>query len=484
MSKLLRKRSKSKDKETIQSEQTTDAFTSAHLQKPAVLDISSDISLLGNKQNPPDHQTTATMSQTTKNATNRKLQKIPDELLELAEYAEELPEEDYGEIITREDGSPIYYFGGTKFTNATKAIWKVDNKIYALDPRRVNIPEENENIYERPDYQKTTRNFGEKQKTKIQQDQEMHKAQEPYNLTEQINIIKQDINDMKSIKQDINDMKSIRQDISDMMITIKNKSEPVSKQSSKNVSPVRNISRSISRKSSRHTSPIRNYESDHEDYTEYNQKQIQNQVYTSTKQESIEERFSRFLIQKSKLVNHLTQLQHKQGPSYTLWLQGLKDEMKLFAMPEEFFIPLAIRKLPDEIRSDIIAKKVKTPKELNEALYNIYCETKNAISLKGQFFKENKMAPHDRNYNNLRTTIKRTQTPMIVSVERIGHNDTPSIRERLVEDLSEKIAIELFLNAIQNDAKQSILNKGRYESLDEVVKRANDFASSIQNEYY
>ena len=73
---------------------------------------------------------------------------------------------------------------------------------------------------------------------------------------------------------------------------------------------------------------------------------------------------------------------------------------------------------------------------------------------------------------------------MIVSVERIGHNDTPSIRERLVEDLSEKIAIELFLNAIQNDAKQSILNKGRYESLDEVVKRANDFASSIQNEYY
>ena len=189
-------------------------------------------------------------------------------------------------------------------------------------------------------------------------------------------------------------------------------------------------------------------------------------------------------MQKSKLVKHLTQLQHKQGPSYTLWLQALKDEMKFFAMPEEFFVPLAIRLLPDEIRSEIIAKKAKTPKELNEALYNIYCETRNAISLKAQFFKDNKMAPHDRNYNELRTTIKRTQTPMIVSIEQIGLNDTPSIRERLVEDTSERIAIELFLNAIQDDAKRSILNNGQYHSLEEVVTRANDFASSTQSEYY
>ena len=151
-------------------------------------------------------------------------------------------------------------------------------------------------------------------------------------------------------------------------------------------------------------------------------------------------------------------------------------------MPEEFFVPLAIRLLPDDIRSNIVAKKVKTPKELNEALYNIYCATKNAISLKAQFFKENKMAPHDRNYNNLRTTIKRTQAPMIVSVERVGEEDIPSIRERQVEETSERIAIELFLDAIQDDAKRSILNKGRYNGIDQLVSRANDFASSIPDE--
>ena len=71
---------------------------------------------------------------------------------------------------------------------------------------------------------------------------------------------------------------------------------------------------------------------------------------------------------------------------------------------------------------------------------------------------------------------------MIVSVERIGYNDTPAIRERLVEETSERIAIELFLNALQDDAKRSILNKGRYDSLDELVGRANDFASSISDE--
>ena len=454
MSKLLRKRSKSKEKETIQSEPTTDSLTSAHLHKPAVLDKSLDIPILAIKQNPPDK--TKTMSQNTK---TRQVQKMPDELFQLTEYAEELPEEDYGELITREDGSPIFYFGGTKLTNATKAIWKVNDKIYALDPRRINIPEENENIYDSPDYQETKRNLGARPKTKIQQEVVMEKIQEPSYITEQISIIQQDISEMKAIKEDI----------SKMMKTMKSRS----------------VSRQSSTRSSRHPSPIKNYESDHEEYRQENKKPIyKNQKYWETTEESTEERFSRFLIQKSKLVNHLTQLQHKQGPSYALWLQGLKDEMKSFAMPEEFFVPLAIRKLPDEIRSDVIARKVKTQKELNETLYNIYCETKNAISLKAQFFKDNKMAPHDRNYMDLRTTIKRTQAPMIVSVERIGHNDTPSIRERLVEDISEKIAIELFLNAIQDDAKQSILNKGCYESLDEVVERANDFASSIQSEYY
>ena len=112
---------------------------------------------------------------------------------------------------------------------------------------------------------------------------------------------------------------------------------------------------------SRHVSPTRNYESDHDNYLEYNQKQLHN---NQIKKESTEERFSKFLMQKSKLVKHLTQLQHIQGPSYTLWLQALKDEMKFFAMPEEFFVPLAIRLLPDEIRSEIIAKKSKHQKSL------------------------------------------------------------------------------------------------------------------------
>ena len=44
------------------------------------------------------------------------------------------------------------------------------------------------------------------------------------------------------------------------------------------------------------------------------------------------------------------------------------------------------------------------------------------------------MAPHDRNYNNLRDKIKRKQAPMIVSVERVGQNDIPSVKERLVEE--------------------------------------------------
>ena len=450
--KLLSKaRSKSKERTMEKSESST---------KPEITGASAI------EQLPPDQSTTTIMSQATKKATNRKIQKMPDELLELAELAQVLPDEDYGELITREDGSPIFYFGGTNLTSATKAIWKVDNKIYALDPRRIHIPEETENIYENPDDQRTTKNLGARPKSKTQQEQLMQKTEEPSYLTEQINIIKEDISEIMKIKQDI----------SDMVKTMNAKSRSVSR----HVSPVRNSSRS--RQSSRNVSPIRNREfnfEENEDYLDYNQKQLHsNQI----KQESTEERFSRFLIQKSKLVNHLTQLQHKQGPSYALWLQTLKDEMKIFAMPEEFFVLLAIRKIPEEIRSDVIAKKVKTPKELNEALYSIYCETRNAISLKTQFFKENKMAPTDRNYNNLRTTIKRTQAPMIVSVERIGYNDIPSIRERLVEETSERISMELFISAIQDDCKRSILNKGRYNSLDELVSRANDFASSISDE--
>ena len=58
---------------------------------------------------------------------------------------------------------------------------------------------------------------------------------------------------------------------------------------------------------------------------------------------------------------------------------------------------------------------------------------------------------------------------MIISVERIGQKDIPAIRERLVEETSERIATELFLNAIQEDAKRSVLNKGRHETFDERV---------------
>ena len=189
---LSRARSKSKERTMEKSEPTT---------KPEIPGASATEQLPHEythgapeiKQNPPDQSTSTTMSHTTKTATNRKLQKMPDELLELAEHAEELPYEDYGELITREDGSPIFYFGGTNLTNATKAIWKIDNKIYALDPRRINIAEENQNIYECPDDQRTTRNLGARPKSKTQQEQVMQKREEPSYLTEQINIIKQDV---------------------------------------------------------------------------------------------------------------------------------------------------------------------------------------------------------------------------------------------------------------------------------------------------
>ena len=120
--------------------------------------------------------------------------------------------------------------------------------------------------------------------------------------------------------------------------------------------------------------------------------------------------------------------------------------------------------------------------ELNEALYNIYCGTKNVTSLKTQFFKENKLAPHDRNYNVLRDKINRIQVPMIISVEQIGQNDIPAVRDRIIEEMSETLSTELFLNAIQEDTKRSVLNKGRHKNFDELVQRANDFASSTQDD--
>lgn len=363
--------------------------------------------------------------------TYKEVKEMPEEFVqELTDNAEELPEELYGEIITKTDGSPIYYFGSTKFQNSARAIWKKDGKIYSLDPKRVIIPDDY-HIYEEPDKKQKSL---EKGPSNVSPDQKTIDP-EPTKKNEGM--------DSKMSFQ-INDISESMAKITQLLeMTIKNNS-------------------------------MKSSENQQQMKPEYIKPVIRNG--------SSEERFSKFLIDSSKLVNHLTPLDHEQGPSYSLWLQNLQTEMQQLAMPTEFLVQVAIRKLPEKIRGDITSKKVSTMDELQNALFNIYCGTKNALSLKDQFIRENKMAPHNRDYNTLRNKIMRTQVPQIVSVERTGYSDPTPIRDRLIEERSNSLATELFLNGIQEDAKRSVLNKGSASNCDELVKRANDFASSIQSE--
>ena len=375
---------------------------------------------------------------------NLKTERLDDRVFDhLSKEAQELPDELYYQLITHSDGSPLYYFGATNFTKATKAIFVKGDTIYSVDPKRIKPPDDTEqHTYEDP-YQ--TRNVT---------------GTKPKQTAQNINLMTQDIN-KDLMTQNINkEISLINEKLNEMTNLIQQ-------------------SRESSRKNSRRQSlqsPVRKHEIEHEEDNNYDINQY------NTNYETLEQRFCKFLLKQSKIINYITPLNHDQGSSYALWLHGLKLEMETFAIPQEFTVPIAIRKLPDNIRSDIVSKKITTMAGLDAALYSIYCGTKNAISLKTQFFKDNKLAPHDRNYNALRDKIKRTQVPMIISVERIGQKDIPAIRERLVEETSERIATELFLNAIQEDAKRSVLNKGRHETFDELVQRANDFASSIPEE--
>lgn len=370
----------------------------------------------------------------------KEVKEMPQEFIqELTDNAEELPEELYGEIITKTDGSPIYYFGSTKFQNSARAIWKKDGKIYSLDPKRVIIPDDYNtyHIYEDPDKRHTSL---EKGATNVSPDP---KTIDPDPTK------KNEGNTDSKMSFQINDISESMNKITQLLeMTLK----------------------ANSMKSSENQPQLTAIKPD----LEYIKPTIRNG--------SLEERFSKFLIDSSKLVNYLTPLDHEQGPSYSLWLQNLQTEMKQMAMPTEFLVQVAIRKLPEKIRGDIIAKKVGTMEELQSALFDIYCGTQNALSLKTQFIRTNKMAPHDRDYNDLRNKIMRTQVPQIISVERTGYSDPPFIKDRLIEERSNSLATELFLNGIQEDAKRSVLNKGSASNCDELVKRANDFASSIQSD--
>ena len=390
-----------------------------------------------------------------------KTEKLPDDLFEhLMKDAEHLPYEDYGEIITHENGLPIYYFGGKTFQEATKAIWKVKDKIYALEPKRIKLSNEDYNVYENPD--EKIKETGARPKQYLQR-------------------IDKQITEMSDKLQDVMNL------VQESRAASRAASRVASRAHSRHQSPetrheslikrVQELS-TPSRTESRQNSPERREPSKRREHNE----NWYNDNYNHTQNDSLEARFSKFLLKQGKIFNCITPLQNEDGASHAIWLHGLKLEMESFNIPSEFFVPLAIRKLPDKIRPTIVAKKIKTPKELEAALYSIYCGTKNATSLKSQFSKENKMAPNNRDYNALREQIKRTQVPIIVSVERIGQNDPPMIRDRLIEETSEMLSTELFLNAIQDDAKRSVLNKGRHESFDELVQRANDFASSISDD--
>ena len=402
-----------------------------------------------------------TMDSSTTTPSRKKFIKLPDDLIEpLTDQAEPLPDDEYGEIITREDGAPIYYFGAAKFPHATKAIWRFQNKIYALDPRRIKIPEdfEQENIYENPEETKHTFN-GARPKQHLQNIEEVSQDQKE-NLTHSGRKTKPNKDSENKEDRYEKQFNDLNDKINSMMeIFLDSKLEP--------------------KTHSRNQSPIRKPEL-HDYGNAINQ--AKQYVCNIANEDTLEEKFCKFLLKQSKIVAYITPLDHEQGPSYASWLQSLTHEMEFFAIPLEFIVPLAIRKLPDKIRTEIIPKRIITLNQLDEALYNIYCGTKNSVSLKTQFLKDNKLAPHDRNYNNLRDKIKRKQAPMIVSVERVGQNDIPSVKERLVEETSERVATELFLQAIQDDCKRSVLNKGRYNSFDELVQRANDFASSISDE--
>ena len=181
-------------------------------------------------------------------------------------------------------------------------------------------------------------------------------------------------------------------------------------------------------------------------------------------------------------LRNIPQLVHSQGATYSKWLSVVRKQMQQLSIPEHLFLPIAINKVPDDIQVRVLSENVENEDELEDLLHTIYCGASNSTNLKRNFKKKNTLSPLDRNYDGLRNAIMTEQVPVIISVDRIGRNRKPEVREALIEQASFTIGRELFLDALQADAKRSVLNKGHYDTLDELVQRANDFASSTQDD--
>ena len=141
-----------------------------------------------------------------------KTERIDEKIFDhLSKEAQELPDDFYCELVTHADGSPLYYFGATTFTRATKAILVKDDKIYALDPKKMQPPDDDEqHTYEDPDQ---TRNVtGTKPKQTMQNINLLYEApvtmtnKSTQKINEEISQINEKLNEMKDL---INTIKRI-----------------------------------------------------------------------------------------------------------------------------------------------------------------------------------------------------------------------------------------------------------------------------------
>ena len=201
--------------------------------------------------------------------------------------------------------------------------------------------------------------------------------------------------------------------------------------------------------------------------------------------EKIEEttdKFRELLTKQEKLIKYLPTLTTIQGPAYATWLLALKQSMEKLGIPLDLVTSIASLKVPDDVKIEINRRNVQTEEELESTLFDFFCSANNSIGLKKSFNEMNKLSPQDRDYNRLRKTILQEQVPKLITVMQIGVEDQPHVREKLIKQASDALGTELYLAAIQGDVKRSILNKGRYNTVDELVQRSNDFVSSLPDE--
>ena len=129
MDKLLSYRSRSKSRERPEPKPEdigaaaleTDPPRSKSRERPEPKP--EDIGAAALETNPPETNPSPNMKtkDTKETSYHIKTEKLPDDLFEhLTKDAEHLPYEDYGQIITHENGLPIYYFGGKHFKKQLK----------------------------------------------------------------------------------------------------------------------------------------------------------------------------------------------------------------------------------------------------------------------------------------------------------------------------------------------------------------------------